>query len=258
MFDGAKLKLSWANRHIKDLNTILNDFVASDFYTLKNEFDSTVGFYQITFQTKKEPPPFIPLLIGDAIHNLRVALDHAAAEIVGVDNAGISFPFHELRQNHIDANGTLLGHAKTIERAKQGFGYFILNEIRPYADGDGNKLLWSLSKLDNVDKHRLLIPVLAITSVDVHDLYDKVNHITISHLRGEVDPNGFIDLVGSDNHFEIRGEIQPGFTVLFGDGTYFDNNPVIKTLVEISNAVLKALRQLEEFVLNGVSVSQQN
>ncbi|WP_333900173.1 hypothetical protein [Agrobacterium pusense] len=247
MFEGAKLKILWAKRHIQDIEKLLKSYLESDFYTLKNEYDDKAGFYRVTFEIKKEAPQVIPLLIGDAIHNLRVALDHIAAEIVGVHSASISFPFHENKHNHTNAEGKLLGHAKTIDDAKPGLGRFIVDEIRPYSDGDGNKLLWSLSKLDNMDKHRLLIPTVTLTGVSLSDLYDKENDIKISMMSSSVTKEGVIDLIGSDNPFVIRGKIEPHFSAFFGEATYFDNDPIVETLSKICVAVSEALAKIETF-----------
>ena len=52
---------------------------------------------------------------------------------------------------------------KKIKEALPDFAEFILDEIQPYAGGKFK--VWELSKLDNIDKHKLLIPTMNISSL---------------------------------------------------------------------------------------------
>jgi hypothetical protein len=104
------------------------------------------------------PPPELPLIVGDAMHNLRSALDHLAQQLY-MAAAGSNrsdrdpeFPVAEERR----------GVEKRIDklRAKkvpQGALDTIV-ALEPWRNGRGH-LLWVLHAIDAIDKHRLLVTV---------------------------------------------------------------------------------------------------
>src|ERR1700719_482762 len=91
-FDSARLKIQRANRHIENLQAVLTEFSAGKFY----EFvvDGKPG--ALVTRLLKPFPDDIPLIIGDAVHNLRSALDHLVTAIVqpsSVKRPDRLFPF---------------------------------------------------------------------------------------------------------------------------------------------------------------------
>lgn len=245
-FTSAYLKVQWAQVQINSLNEVINGFLESDFYTFSNERDPETGQYRISITSKAYPPADIYLLLGDAIHNLRTALDHAATAIVGSGDF-VYFPFHERLENLVSSEGTIVcSKTKAIEGAVRDLGRFIVNEIKPYRAG--NPFLWKLTKLDAIDKHKFLIPAISLTSVTAYDLYDAENRNSIGQLTGTVGPGGTVNLVGSTGQFKVRGKIEPTFQVLFTKETFFDGLPVVETLVNAANAVSETLRRIEEFI----------
>jgi hypothetical protein len=109
-----------------------------------------------------EPPSNeLRLCAGDALHNLSAAMDHMAAEIVLLFGGNVNrarFPFHETRKN------VEMDIAKDFPRSlPDDVKICILDTIRPYKDG--NFALWATRKLDNIDKHRMIIPTPKVTTV---------------------------------------------------------------------------------------------
>src|ERR1700691_3727952 len=96
-FDGARLKVRRAIRHIEEVQGCLFQDV-SDVSGYRIFLDAgNVLCLEIT----KPLSPAYALCIGDAIHNLRTSLDHIASEMArreGRDNAHIYFPFDETRE----------------------------------------------------------------------------------------------------------------------------------------------------------------
>jgi hypothetical protein len=96
-FDGPKLKVRRAEYHISDLHTRIDTFLARDPYRIVLEDDPETGkpawFVRITEDLSDD----IPLVIGDAVHNLRSALDLLACDLVrlipGKSDQGVAFPF---------------------------------------------------------------------------------------------------------------------------------------------------------------------
>src|SRR5262249_1514248 len=84
MFESAHLKLDRAKHHIRDLEAVFASSVRDHPDMISIEHDAatgivTAGIVDLNFQTT------LPLIIGDAIHNLRVSLDHAMWELIGLD-----------------------------------------------------------------------------------------------------------------------------------------------------------------------------
>jgi hypothetical protein len=119
------------------------------------------------------PGPDIATITGDALHDLRAALDHLAQQLylVGFGSAsyrdqtsfqiaqtpkkfraGLPGRVHGMRQDAIDA----------------------ICALEPYVGGKGTDL-WVLHRLNNIDKHRLIVTVgSAFRSMD---LGAKMGHI---------------------------------------------------------------------------------
>jgi len=105
MFESSKAKINWAKEHIRKLDPVMNAFLDSDFYRLwveENEGNSVIKFQMI-----KKLPEVVPLIVGDALHNLRTALDYMANDIIQATGKTpdryAHFPIREKRHDVISA-----------------------------------------------------------------------------------------------------------------------------------------------------------
>src|SRR5687768_16440862 len=85
MFEGALLKVKRAKEHICDLHIAFDGFVETHKYTLSVSQDPDSGTSAIDIDFSDPKPEHFALILGDAIHNLRTALDHAMWELMGHD-----------------------------------------------------------------------------------------------------------------------------------------------------------------------------
>jgi hypothetical protein len=100
---------------------------------------------------------------GDAVHNLRLALDHAYWDIVSPfiknDREGdaVQFPFSRTTQR--------LNEAITNRLANRMSDVFVqaLRELKPHGEAGGNTYLYMVHRLDIIDKHMLLVPTADYT-----------------------------------------------------------------------------------------------
>ncbi len=164
MFEAPRLKIKWAKKHIADLDAALWQFIHADFCGLSIDKDPKTGNNVLKYAIHTPIPDEVPLMIGDAIHNLRAALDLMACEIIS--RAGKSpsqyarFPFGK---NRDDLKNFLNG--AEIKFAGPDIVSLILDVIKAYRDG-GNEPLYALHALDITDKHKLLIPVITVARLD--------------------------------------------------------------------------------------------
>ncbi len=135
------------------------------------QFSRTAHHLTITEQI----PSKLSLISGDAINNLRSALDHLAYQFAllnGITDAKklrqVQFPICEsLKEYEALLPGKIKQLGKTAVEA--------ISLYKPYHGG--NETLWLLGQLNNIDKHRLL--------VTVETIFDKIGIIVDwDHARG--------------------------------------------------------------------------
>jgi len=168
----AFLKVERARKHLKELNQQIRGFVMVDPYRLTIEVDPDTGQQVVRFRTVGNRP--IPLgfglMAGDVIHNLRAALDHVVYQLAvagGGDGEHSQFPIIEdsddyrLKEKRL-LEGVVEGQRAIIKglqpyhvRAALNAGTHPESERDPLAI---NVYLMNLGRLDNIDKHRLLLP----------------------------------------------------------------------------------------------------
>jgi hypothetical protein len=215
-----ELKLRRAHQHLQNLDAEVTSWLNSHRYSVRYEFDLDAshlpdevpdGFYMlggpvyipeqgpgtlpegipfgqgmVTVYATAEQPPTDPLglLIGDALHNMRSALDALAYALTLASGKPVSddvryrseFPifgdedrkgtagvgstrFHNLDGKGNPARGSGLSKIEGWEAGAQA----IVERLQPYHRGQSFRSdpLWILQELDNVNKHRLLHPTAA-------------------------------------------------------------------------------------------------
>lgn len=154
-FAGPRQKVERAIEHISDLGTRIERFFQSRPYEITVQDNAASGQREWIVTRAAPLPTDISIVAGDAIHNLRSALDHLIWQLV-VANGGepdqirTEFPVWR-SESHFKSSRP--GNAKGISKEALD----VLYELKPYKGGNDN--LWQLHKLDIVDKHRLLLAV---------------------------------------------------------------------------------------------------
>lgn len=164
--DGVRLKILRAAEHMYVLQEKIAEFYISHAYAAKTEFDPNLGKFRTSVWITDKPDP-MGTIIGDFLHNLRSALDHLARAIVIHDGAkpssvpGCSTQFPILTDRIRDEAGQVVPVTIFTKRgtAISDESRAILEDVQPYSctQGDPKDMaLAVLSKLNNIDKHRLL------------------------------------------------------------------------------------------------------
>ncbi len=245
VFGGPKLKIKRADKHIRDFDALINEFLRTDFYRVITEKNPGAG--TVTFRYEAQPvPEDAPLIIGDAVHNLRAALDLMYVEIIdrngGTPTKRDSFPFMQKRHKLIEAlNGG------EIKRAGQSIIDLIVDSVRPYREAGGNDALCSLHDMDITDKHHLIVSVVGAIGATSFSYFKEVAN-TITQLGSTMNVSSvtFMDLSNAKYHIEEHEK--PAFHVLFGEG-HFKGKPVVKTLHELSQLVSGIVQTFEKHIV---------
>jgi hypothetical protein len=231
-FEGSHLKIKRANQHIDDLETIFSQFLRTDFYALGAKAKPQIG-YVAYYVTRVDPlPEDVPLILGDAVHNLRTALDHFMWELVGTlcpsaASRHTEFPITKTSQQYNSAFGK-----REITEMREDIAEF-LREIQPYRTTDDT--LWDLHQLDIDDKHKLIIPVAcAINSWGLKKpriwLGDLSNSFHIE--LGEELLN-----IPADTYAKNHDDIEFGVNVTFRDPDIARGRTVLETLQHLASFV---------------------
>lgn len=238
-FHDAKVKVKWANEHIEELEVYLREILEKRDYPLTVE--ESEGSFVVSMEAKPLPER-VALMLGDCIHNLRVALDHLYFELVdrcgGTVDRSTKFPFY---QDRSEIEGELRGGP--VETTSQKLVQLIVDDIQPYDGGQHN--LYELNRLDIADKHHLVLPVRSVTRLEDFSFQDK-NKNVFQNVTADVDPqSGELSLVRTSAEVEITDYGSPKLGVFFGEGQPLEGEPLLSTLQQLSEAVSDAIQKVE-------------
>ena len=155
MADSASLKIDRASEHINELNELFNK--ERPFY-LSVQTDTQTRERIMRPKQDEAVTNKTALIVGEIVHNLRSALDHAYWEIVSplctttTEIRSIQFPFCA-KADRLDS----VIQQRLAHYVGTGF-YCGIRKLLPHGEPGGNELLYMIDELDILDKHKLLIP----------------------------------------------------------------------------------------------------
>ncbi|RIA55039.1 hypothetical protein [Dichotomicrobium thermohalophilum] len=236
MFESAKLKVERADHHIAELESAFMRFVERNPYTLSFGKNHATGSPAVRIRFGKELPETFALIIGDSIHNLRTALDHMTWELIGRDggaqNRNLKFPTGSDRRSFEAA-------CKGIKTPSQNV-IAVLKATEAFPTGHGEPL-YSLSRLDNADKHFALTPVISAAklsnfTISSPDGLLKTKWENCTFKRGS---GALLDIRGlrQGERVELDQDTQATPDIFFGkvEGAV-DGEPVFPTLRQLRHA----------------------
>lgn len=240
-FQGPRLKIERAKHHINDLKTMISAFNV-DSHRVSVHPDGKLGYDVVQVDTAESLPDNFAPIIGDALHNLRSALDLAVNEVVfrrlvqyGTRTV---FPFRETRNSLVTAINKAL-----IKQASEDVTDYIVDIVKPYKGG--NDALWTLNDLNNIDKHRLLLPVMQLTAINnliVED--ERGEKITIRDWVFVSNRTALHACVGHKN-IKITDNGKAGFLVLFANGLPLHGKAVVPSLHQLTEVVSGIVGDIE-------------
>lgn len=160
--DSAYLKVKRAEKHLAELSQLFKRGKPFGYYL---ETNCKTGERATFAKRDEEVANEAAIVIGDVLHNLRAAIDHAYwnctekhAKSDG-ERRNIQFP---ITSSEAALRDSVLPGLPS--RVSQDFAN-ALASLKPYRDG-GNLLLCAIHDLDVMDKHKLLIPTGNFTKID--------------------------------------------------------------------------------------------
>jgi hypothetical protein len=171
---GVELKLGRAETHLAHLDRLLKDALHPDRYRISVQRDPQTTEHVYRVHDLPTIDPEWSVVIGEILFNLRSALDHLAWQLVlldgGTPGTQTQFP---IRATPFNKKGDLIG-GDLNPAIKSPKILDALEKCQPY-NGDitpshpiERNPLWRLHRLNNIDKHRLLLVVVHV--LDQHRL----------------------------------------------------------------------------------------
>lgn len=152
----VKLKIERAKTHVRDLHDRVALFRKSNPDLLVREQDAQTGNY--VFRVRRELPPEFSLIIGDAISNLRGALDHLVCRLIEANATDESVPDTEYALMPMVDKLPTGDEKRNFQKRIKGVSpnaESLIYSIQPY--NAGYELLGVLRDLNNADKHSVLL-----------------------------------------------------------------------------------------------------
>ena len=241
-FAGAVAKVEHANRHIAAFAQTAGCYFAKRPYQVVQTPHTDTGepgYY--LYERLVFPDRRLALFVGDALHNLRSALDHlvsACAIAHGESPGRTQFP--------ILLKETGLQHKllQDLDRA----GPVAIGLVRALAPTPlGNPMLAALHELDITDKHRLILPVACTMDVTIQvGGFEGKPVVTAKGITSPPErtscfvpaPAGYEACIAHD--FSFTGD------VVFPAGMPLAGQPCVETLYELSAVVADIVSAFEQ------------
>ena len=253
LFPGPMLKVKRAQSHIADLEALFHSFNRDNPHRIEVHENVDTPGLKIRGVFDKPLPPIAATILGDAIHNLRTALDHLACRLVEYSGGKITrrtaFPIYKTEAGLNDGLASKLGGTPNEI-------HDLVKSIKPYkTDGAGragNLLIWGLSELDIMDKHLLLIPTISVVSLRNIRVtnHDGSTIFTVGELNVSGDGNVDVVSVGGSG-LKFEADSHATFGVFFANTKIFDGHQVIETLTRTSDAVSDVIDLFEAHYRRG-------
>jgi len=244
LFHGSRLKVERANHHINDLSLQWRKFAKTGPYSVLVEDDPKTGDSVLKISMDQPAPEQILLIVGDALHNLRSALDFAMSDIefvaTGARDPYTSFPIRDTRDQLMAAVG---GGLK--KKAPEAVIHHIVNSVQPYEGGNGHPI-WSLHALDIEDKHRLLIAKKDVTHVKtIHCKDGGGQYFTVSEWAF-IPPATSTYICTGHQKVQVADKGKASFGIVFGNGMPLYGQAIFPTLRKLSHFVSGTINGIEK------------
>jgi len=164
---GIRLKVRRAHEQLHALESEVRRFMDRKPYAIVGDFNEDRSEYLFKFREFERPPVAWGVTLGEIVHNLRSALDHAIFQLTlkcsGKPRHGSGFPIltDPADWDRPNRDGTGLSRTSGLHQVggTSGAVQAIVQASQPYAtnpDDPTQSPLWGIHKMWTQDKHRFL------------------------------------------------------------------------------------------------------
>lgn len=256
---GSRTKVERAKEHSRDLQLAVKHFFDTRPYVVKTK-DNTSTRQRIYYVAEVKPVPLLVAAIaGDVLQDLRSALDYIAYRAVSVGLGmeppkpwEVEYPIADDAAKYPDLRN------RKVKGARQD-AIDAIDATKPYKGG--NDTVWRIHKLNNIDKHRLLLTVgSAYRSVNIGPMMQSVFRKNAPDwAKDTVIPPLYImpadrlfplevgdELFGDCINHEVHEKMDFRFDVALSERQVIGGQPLIETLqhmVDVIDGLLPGFAQ---------------
>lgn len=248
-FPASRKKVERATKHIHDLNELLASFTQSNFYSVSIQEHNGINWLHVDVDKSTFPTIDAALIIGDALHNLKSALDilyfQATHETAGVTDHRTRFPIRQDRQKLVAAiNGGLKQKSLADNPSARAIQDVLINVVKAYQTG--NRSLWALHDMNIMDKHQLLIPVFDFVRFSDIRLEDDKNKVFLASHQPIFTNNSCRFNLHRRGVVTVKEKGHAATEIIFDEGVALQRQTVIQSLVEITECVTRTIDTFEK------------
>lgn len=236
-FESAKHKLDRANSLRNEFEAALADYIDSEPVEVVID-EITDGEWHIHAKQIIEAPVHLSLLLGDAIHNYRTALDHLMADIVLANNQTITtatqFPAGKDLQGFKTTLGKIAGQIDSITKAE-------LEAKAPYPSGVWEDLYF-LHVFDIADKHNMIIPSVGSATIRNVAFDGKISYPVYSMYFEAEGSEGIILRHPMKPTFDSRIKVE----IHIANAPFLAGVPVLKVLEKFRRGATDAINHFAD------------
>jgi hypothetical protein len=180
---GITAKIERAEKHVNDFTAEWIAFSRRAYEVIADEELDEAGRRNFRLRIKEDAPLSLSTNIGDAVSNMRSALDYLVYQLL--DSRGVEVGRH----HYFPISGSAEKFETSYGGKIKGVGdeaVSIIKGLKPYKGGtDG---FWHLDELCRTDKHRLLLTVVTrpeSTGLSLADVYGSMQMPWLSDINRE-------------------------------------------------------------------------
>jgi hypothetical protein len=247
---GIRAKIKRAKEHIRDLQTRIDELINPDSYAIIVEDDPKTGDKVYRAQFRSPIPPELPAIIGDVLHNLRSALDHLVWQLVKAagnkPSRENSFPIFTKAKDFRDLLKKFKAGGNCKIKGVTKAAMQLIKRTKPYKRG--NRWLWVIHELNNIDKHRLLIAAAAANPYLALEREGKRESVwqrpKIQLLKDGAEVFRWPRSIAKDMDMQTQFAI----LIAFGEPKVIKGQPVVPLLQQLADLVDAIVSQFVSFL----------
>lgn len=255
----VRLRMERASEHATNLGTAIGEFMKTNPYEIVHEFDpnpvadefppgtAVLGSHRYRIKIQREVPDRISILAGDALKDLRSALDYVAWQLALAQSdtppQSTAFPIFGDGTRYRTDQLRFIGGIDPATHA-------VFDSVQPYHAGDKafEQPLWVLHRLANDDKHKVPHVVGSLPVAVGVDRPPGVD-LFIGSTIGPFEDGDVIATVGIIGGIdpEIEPNVYATLGIAFGKDTPAQGRPLTSEVDRIGIEVDKVIRLFEPF-----------
>jgi hypothetical protein len=254
---GVWRKIERADQHIKDLDRLRHRFGdEKKSKAVLCQVDPEDPEYVVWRLVDTRVPDGIRLILGDAVHNLRSALDYLVDILVRANEAtpGTYTAFPVWRKRGVPGRrpfGSLV--AGKVRGVAPEVAY-VFNALEAY-EGGAHQALWTLDQLDILDKHRL--PLLVTTCiakrgvrvrVDNPDYSSRPVYLSFYYPTQHLKDGDVLGRLPRRGEPKLDDRMKFAFDIALGEPEVLRGELVIPALAQMRKAVIETVREFRVFL----------